>query len=368
MTRAARRLLLSALLAAALAVAGAWELVLSRGRTPAIVGPDGAPAPGSVASLEEVRLGGVPQWVLVRGRDRAKPVLLFVHGGPGMPAMFLAHAWQRPLEEDFVVVQWDRRGVGKSARSPLPPGSLTVRRTLDDLHELTDLLRARFGQERIYLLGHSWGSYLGLLAVRERPDRYLAFVGTGQMAGTRASVRAARRALLAAEVKRSRDDDLARRLADPAAELTEDDLFRHGGELHAATSLWPLLWAGVGAPEYELRDVLALKPSADLVNREMREDVEPRPLEGEVRPITVPVFFLLGRHDQDTPAALAAASLARLGAPLARVEWFERSAHFPFFEEPERFREAMARVDAAVRRFWSGTGRIRADGARRPAQ
>jgi len=347
-----RRFLLVAGAVAALLAAAAWELVLSRGRTPPIVGPDGAPLAQSVASLEQVSLGGVPQWILVRGRDRRKPVLLFAHGGPGMPAMHLAHAWQRPLEEDFVIVHWDRRGVGKSSRSPLPEGSLTVRRTLDDLHELTDLLRARFGQERIYLLGHSWGSYLGLLEVHERPDRYLALIGTGQEAGTRAEIRAARRAFFAAHAARTHDDALARRLADPASELGEDDLFRYGGELYGARSVLPLIWAGLRAPEYDLADMLALKRSCDRVNHEMREDVEPKLDQGEIRQLEIPVFLLLGRHDENTPSELAVAYLDRLQAPLKGVEWLDRSAHLPFFEEPERFRAALQQVDAAVQRFW----------------
>lgn len=329
----------------------AWALLVSRGVTPAIHDERGRPVAGSVASLEQVRLGGVPQWVLVRGHDRARPVLLFLHGGPGMPAMYLAHAWQRALEQDFVVVHWDRRGTGKSARSSLPPGSLTVRRTLDDLLELADLLRARFGRERIYLVGHSWGSYLGLLAVREHPERFSAFVGTGQLAGTGSEVRAARRAFLA---RRAAAGAVPERLRDPEREPSEDELFRNGGELHGATSIWPLLAAGLRAPEYDLLDVLGLKRAADRVNRELRLDVVPRPHEGEVSRVEVPVFFLLGRYDANTPSELAAAYLDRLQAPLKRLEWFEESAHFPFFEEPARFREAMARMQSEVEGFWRG--------------
>ena len=88
------------------------EFAVLRGRTP------GIDAPRSVASLEKMRFNGVDQWVLIRGVDRTKPLLLFLHGGPGMPAMFLAHGFQRELERDFVVVQWDRRG----AESPSTHG------------------------------------------------------------------------------------------------------------------------------------------------------------------------------------------------------------------------------------------------------
>ncbi|HET8542046.1 MAG TPA: alpha/beta hydrolase [Anaeromyxobacter sp.] len=353
----------TAAVAAALAAAGAAALALGRARTPPIRGADGRPAAGSVASLERVRLGGVEQTILVRGRDRTRPVLLFLHGGPGMPGMFLAHAWQRPLEDDFVVVHWDRRGAGKS-REGIPTASLTVRRVLDDLHELARLLRARFGQRRILLVGHSWGSYLGLLAVRERPDDYIAFVGTGQMAGTAEEVRRARREALLVRAAASDDAALLARLADARAAPTEDDVFRYGGELANATSIWPIVAAGLRAPEYHLGDVLALKRATDRVNREMQHDVEPRPLEGEIDRVEVPVFFVLGRWDLNAPSELAAAYLARLDAPVRRLEWLERSAHFPFFEEPERFRDALLRAHAAAR-AWNDAGRqLRTGGAR----
>ncbi len=348
-----------AIAAAAAAAAGVLAVALRPGSTPPILGADGKPQPGSVASLERVRLGGVEQAILVRGRDRTRPVLLFLHGGPGMPAMYLAHAWQRPLEDDFVVVQWDRRGTGKS-RAGVPAASLGVRRVLDDLHELAALLRARFGGGRILLVGHSWGTYLGLLAVRERPDDYLAFVGTGQVAGTAREILDARREGLVARAIAAGDYTRAGRIADRRAPPTEDDLFRLGGELADATSIWPLVSIGLHAPEYDLADVLALKPSTDRVNRELRYDVDPPPEDGEIARVDVPVFFLLGRRDLDTPPQLAAEYLGRLEAPLKGLEGFERSAHFPFLEEPARFREAVLRAYAAAER-WNESGRPRAD-------
>ena len=104
------------------------------------------------------------QRILIRGWNASKPVLFFLHGGPGMPAMYLAHDCQQELEKDFVVVHWDRRGAGKSYASGVE-GKRTVRQTLDDTYELTRLLQKRFGQKRMYLVGHSWGSYIGMLAV-----------------------------------------------------------------------------------------------------------------------------------------------------------------------------------------------------------
>src|SRR6202158_3247699 len=122
-----------------LAVAGLGILSylwFTPGRTPATHRPKG------IASLERIRIGGVDQYILIRGNDASLPVVLFLHGGPGMPAMYLAHAFQRELEKDFVVVQWDRRAAGKSYRADIS-STLTTEQLVADTVELTNLLRGR---------------------------------------------------------------------------------------------------------------------------------------------------------------------------------------------------------------------------------
>ncbi len=289
----------------------------------------------------------------IRGHDRNNPILLFLHGGPGMPAMFLAHAFQRELERDFTVVHWDRRGAGKSFEAAEPLERLTVSQTLDDTFELTEILRKRFGQNRIFLVGHSWGSYLGLLAIREHPEYYAAYIGMGQVAGSKADVRLQRLEYLTRDASLTGDTDILKRLAS-GGEPTEDDLFRHRAELYRAQSFWPILRTGLFAPEYTLWDALNVKKGADLVGREMKYDVLPKPLDGEIPAFQVPVFFFLGRHDYNTPSSIAANYLERLSTPLKDLVWFEQSAHFPFFEEPVRFHSEMVRVEHIVREFWAG--------------
>jgi pimeloyl-ACP methyl ester carboxylesterase len=323
------------------------KFIVLHGKTPPIS------APGSIASLEKHTIGGVDQWILIRGYDQTKPVLLFLHGGPGMPAMYLAHKFQSELERDFVVVHWDRRGAGKSFDAHLQVSALSVRQTLNDTYELTRMLRERFHKQRIYLVGHSWGSYLGLIAVQEHPEYYSAFIGMGQIAGNRDQVYALRREFLSRAAKETGDSDLRVRLTDANMKVTEDDLFRFGGELYASRSYWPILKAGLNAPEYTLRDAMNVKKGVDLVNREMKYDVVPRLLEGEISKVGVPVFFFLGRHDLNTPSQLAAEYLDRLDAPLKGLVWFEHSAHFPFFEEPDRFHKEMVRINQSVVEFWN---------------
>ena len=136
--------------------------------------------PEGIALLESVTLGGHRQWVLVRGADKTNPILLFLHGGPGSPYMGLAHAFQGDLEKHFVVVQWDQRGSGKSFPDT-PPGSMTVDQFRADTHELVLWLRQRFHRDKIYLLGHSWGAFLGISEAKSHPENLYAYIGAGQM-------------------------------------------------------------------------------------------------------------------------------------------------------------------------------------------
>ncbi|MEK7667181.1 MAG: alpha/beta hydrolase [Gemmatimonadota bacterium] len=331
-------------------LATGWH-VATHGRTPPISDASGRPVPGSIASLERISLGGVPQWVLIRGRSTRNPVVLFLHGGPGMPAMYLAHAWQRPLEDDFVVVHWDRLGAGKSFFGGIPARYLTVRRLLDNTYELVNILRGRFQQDRIILVGHSWGSYLGMLAVRERPDLFRAFVGAGQVTGAgRGDTLAARlqEAFIRREAERRGVPEAARELDEQGRAVVEKWLFRFGGELQGATSWWPLMRIGLRAPEYTLGDVVRMQRGLALYAGAMGYDVPADTIRVNVTAVQVPAFFVAGRHDYTTPSDLVERYFAGLRAPQKAFVWFERSAHFPFLEEPARFAEVMRQVAAAT--------------------
>ena len=126
--------------------------------------------PNGIESLENVEMGGVEQTIYLRGHDRNNPVMLFVHGGPGVPETAVARTFGLRLEEHFVVVHWDQRGAGNSCSPDVPDESLRLQQYLTDTAELVNLLRSRFGVEKIYLVGHSWGSILGVLIAELRNE------------------------------------------------------------------------------------------------------------------------------------------------------------------------------------------------------
>ena len=311
------------------------------GRTPSIQGPN------SVASLERVRIGDADQYILIRGNDSSAPVLLFLHGGPGMPAMYLAHAFQRELEKEFVVVQWDRRGAGKSYREDIE-GSLTTEQLVADTVELTNMLRARFRQDKIFLVGHSWGTYLGMLVIARDPELFRAYVGVGQLARS-SPIAGIQDEYIRQAAIRVGDRDAVKELDEKGATVREVLLFKFGRELHQAKSFLPLMMTGLASPEYSLRDARNIPKGVSLYSKHFVYNSIPGELMDAITEVRIPIYFFTGRYDYTDPFTLTEQYFARITAPEKHIVWFEDSAHFPFYEEPETFARQMHEVLTAIR-------------------
>ena len=326
-----------------LALAGlgiVFYLWLTPGRTPAIHGAN------SIASLERIRIGDVDQFILIRGNDSSLPILLFLHGGPGMPAMYLAHAFQHELEKEFVVVQWDRRAAGKSYREDIS-STLTTEQLVADTVELTNVLRARFHQDRIYLVGHSWGTYLGMLVIARNPELYRAYVGIGQLARS-SPIAGIQDEYIRQTARRMGDQDAIKELEEKGAGVRETLLFKFGGEIHKAKSFAPLLLTGLAAPEYSLRDARNLPKGVSLYSRNFVYNSISGELMDVITQVNIPVYFFTGRYDYTDPFALTEQYFSKINAPEKHIVWFEESAHFPFYEEPTAFARQMRGVLTAT--------------------
>ena len=156
-------------------------LSVSPGHIRPVTDTSGKPIPESIAEKTRVPINGAEQGMVIRCANPANPVLLFVHGGPGLPEYFLDATRPTRLEREFTVVWWDQRGAGLSYRAGSSAESMTVEQFVDDTIAVTDYLRERFGQDKNYLLGHSWGSAVGIRAAARAPERYRAYIGMGQI-------------------------------------------------------------------------------------------------------------------------------------------------------------------------------------------
>ena len=298
-------------------------------------------AENSVAELRSLMVNGDEQFLLIRGTDRNLPVILFLHGGPGKPAMYLAHDFQRELEKDFVVVHWDQRASGKSFNPDTDPERLSTSSLLGDTDIVVDFLRDRFERERIWLIGHSHGSYLGVLYARRNDEKVCAFVGLGQVTNDTPGGPVA---ALQTGFLESRREELG---LGPDAVIDDSNLenllFKSGSELYGKRSFAPLLLSGLLAPEYSLSDILNVAKGSSFSSRYMRYDM-PRDLIQHEWEFKIPVALIMGTHDMVTPTELARQYFERIEAPRKTWYQFEEAAHFPHFEQPEKFAVTMSEI------------------------
>ncbi len=305
--------------------------------------------PGAVQEDFIVTLGGARQVVDVRGADRRNPLLLFVHGGPGAVEMPMAWTFQRPWEDYFTVVQWDQRGAGRSYPLNDPQAlapTMTLERYRDDAIELIELLAKKYGQRKVVLVGHSWGSAVGLAVAAKRPDLLHAYVGIGQAIDFRENERVGM-AWTLAEARR-RGDAEAVRAIEALRPYPDGDTFTI--EQADAWRKWSVRWGALAAYRDNADfyfDATRLSPAYTAADRKAWSagsafsvaTLWPRLRDvsfNQLHKVDAPLVFLLGRHDYTVPAPIAAAWLERVDAPSKQVVWFEHSAHLPMAEEPGR--------------------------------
>jgi pimeloyl-ACP methyl ester carboxylesterase len=313
-------------------------------------------ASDAVRRSERVAVDGAELFLETRGADRRAPLLLWLHGGPGGAERPLFRYFNGDLEEHFVVAYWDQRGAGRSYDPEADPRRLTIARHLADLDLVVEHLRRSLGREKVVLIGHSWGTALGLLYSRAHPEKVSAFLGVAQVVSTREGQRAEHE-FVAVEARRRGDAEAVERIREigPPPYETATELLaierlceRYGGVFHRAPSrAWVVIRAVLGGlvTPWEIPRVVR---GNDVSLAAMHEELASLDLRRSVPEVAVPVFFLLGRHDRHVEAKLAARYFEALQAPVKRLIWFEDSAHNPPFEEPEAFDAAVVSALASI--------------------
>jgi pimeloyl-ACP methyl ester carboxylesterase len=207
------------ILAAIIVVFASLLLLWSPGKIRPVLDANGSPLPNSISEKTFVTINGVEQGMFIRSADTTHPVLLFLHGGPAMPTYVLEQKYPTGLEKDFTIVWWEQRGAGLSYSSDIPPETMTVKQMVADTVAATDYLRKRFGKEKIYLMGHSWGSFIGIQAAAQAPERYHAYIGVGQLTNQLESERLAYAYMLNA-YRAQGNADMVRKLETAKFEMT----------------------------------------------------------------------------------------------------------------------------------------------------
>lgn len=340
-----RYILLGIFLLCLLALAIWW--IKSPGEADPIMDGKGRHIAGSISSIDSITLGGHKQYLIIRGHDSSKPVMLFVHGGPGGPEGPMMKELNPAIEKDFVMVYWEQRGAGKSYAPDIAAETMTLSRFVEDANELSKYLIKRFHQEKIYIMGHSWGSLLGMMTAYRYPENYRAYFGVGQIANQyRGELESFKWVKSQA---RERGDSIAineletRIFPDSPATNKEWDEFLGverayvmkygGGATHTMTSIMPFVRMVFAAKEYTLREKLNYVKASDYSMRFLWPEVISTNLYREIDSMRVPVIILQGRYDYQTPYPVANDFFMQLKAPSKQFFTFENSAHSPNMEE-----------------------------------
>lgn len=297
--------------------------------------------------LDKVILGGIEQWILVRGISEQKPILLFLHGGPGLPMMPFHQHFQSDMEEKYLVVHWDQRGTGKSYSDNIPFESMNLQQILSDAHELVLLLKQQYCKNKIYLAGHSWGSILGMNLINLYPEDFYGFISIGQVVDFSKSLNISYAFTLERAKEQCCVEAVNELLGIGEPLFNEDDtklsiilrnVGRFGGKMHNEIS-FPSI--AKNCEEYTEADMKNIPKGLDFSDTYLWSEVIKTNMMDNLVDFKVPIYFLCGKYDYITPTALTEDYCSKINAPFKKLIILENSAHYPYIEEPRAFSQAL---------------------------
>ncbi|MGE6258353.1 alpha/beta fold hydrolase [Heyndrickxia sporothermodurans] len=303
-------------------------------------------APNGISSLESVTLGDVKQWILLRGKDKNKPIVLCVHGGPGAAQIgFISH-YTAELEKNFLIVNWDQRGSGLSFSNKITKEIMTIDQMVNDLIELARILCKRFHKKKIYILGHSWGSVLSYIAVQRYPELFYGYISVSQLVNWQQTEKVSYELTLqkAKEFKhRKAYMQLFQIGAPPWGKSNAERIYNKwlqvfgGGVIHKGSFLKLFIRPILKRSEYHFFDLIKWLRGKVFSMSALNKELETIDLYQTDLKLKVPIAFCFGRHDDTCPSHLAESFYNKLQAPQKKWIWFENSAHTPIIEESEFF-------------------------------
>jgi pimeloyl-ACP methyl ester carboxylesterase len=326
-------------------------LAWSPGKPEPFLDENGKPLAGSISEKIHVNINGVEQGMFIKSKNINNPVLLFVHGGPGMPEYWLTQRYPTGLEDHFTVVWWEQRGAGLSYSADIPPETMTAEQFISDTLAVTNYLRKQFGQEKIYLMAHSWGSYIGIQAAARAPELYHAYIGMGQISYQIKSEQLSY-AYALEYYKKNGNADMVKKLEAapptmavplPAAYDSLRDAYMHGAGIGTTREIDSVV-SGIFLPSWQFREyTLGEKINlwrGKIYSRSrdfnLWDKMQSTDLTKQVTELEIPVYFFEGKYDYTCAYPLAKEYFGKLKAPLKGFYTFEQSAHTPIFEEPEK--------------------------------
>ncbi|OLS40280.1 alpha/beta fold hydrolase [Bacillus sp. MRMR6] len=305
----------------------------------------------SISVLENVIIGGLNQSILIRGENVNNPLMLFLHGGPGTAQIGFAPKFQSNLEKNFTVINWDQRGAGLSYTKNIRKEDLTIENMVNDTVELVTYLLGRFNQEKIFLVGHSWGTVLGILTVKKVPELIHAYIGIGQVVNMKDGEK------ISYDYTLRKANDLKNKKA--LKELSEVEfnpndlnyldiqrkwLTKFGGSFVGVT-MYNLIYSNMlFATEYTIIDWMSYMRSGKFSLDALWQELVKLNFLETITELEVPVWFLVGKYDYQTPFQLVEQYFNTLECSKKELVWFENSGHLLNYEETDKFNEVCLKI------------------------
>ena len=337
----------------ALVLVAVAALVARPASTAPIVDSAGHPVSGSIAELTRVEVGGHDLALMIRGRSVDNPVLLFLAGGPGGSELGAMRRHSQALEDNFVVATLDQRGAGKSYGELDPTSTLTLDRAVSDTLEVATYLRDRFGQDKVYLAGQSWGTILGVLAAQRQPEQFAAFIGVGQMVDPAETDQIFYRDTLAWANKTGNTavvDQLSRSGPPPYTTMLDYEPalsyehevypYSHAGNSEGAGAMSENIFVR----EYTLLDQLHIFAGFMETFSVLYPQIQAVDLRTQAVSLEVPVYLVQGAHEAPGRAQPARQWFDLLQAPSKTLVGLDSSGHRPLWEQPDQFHDLMSTV------------------------
>ena len=296
-----------------------------------------------ISKMEQVEINGTGHEIMIRGVDSSNPILIFVHGGPACSEIPYVRKYQKDLEKQFTIVHYDQRGSGKSYHFFEDYSNLTTDLLVEDLLALTDYISERFNQEKVLLIGHSFGTYIGMRAVAEAPEKYYAYIGIGQVANTvQSELDSLEFTMKQAKLDGNSDDVerlmLLQRLIEQGEVQTPRKLVRkYGGAARLINDNRDYLIGFLLNSEYNGLDAIRYLSGIFVTQETLLNEEAQHNIPDIVNKVDLPVYFVMGKFDYMTSVNAAKIYYDSLEAPVKEFIIFEESAHYPQFEEKEKF-------------------------------
>ena len=336
-------------------------LLISCSMTKKIKTPDG------ISESHYLEINNTRQYVLMRGHDVNNPVLLFLHGGPGASETSMLLKYNSELEKNFTVIYWDQRNAGNSYDSEFPEEEIKVHKYNRDVDTLVSWLKNRFNVEKIFLVGHSWGTRLGMYAIQRHPENFLAYVGVSQeIASYEGELMSYQYALdKAKKLNNTKALKVLEEIGEPQTGnyttmykagikdfwKQKELLIKLGGDSYNKRIYLDWMLSVWFSREYSFFDMLRFMKTFKFSSENIVHDPDYNNIDffKQIPKVEAPVFFISGNCDYNLPWPLVEKYCDSLKAPYKEFIKFEKSGHNPAFEEPEKFNKEIIRIYNSIK-------------------